>query len=1099
MEQLSRRIGRTRVRSLPCTTTAVAVLLTLMAVLTLVPGATAGAQQIRVTGTVTSQAQAPMQGVTVRVLGTPARATTDARGHYGITVAPDATLSFAIIGYNQKDVPVSGRTTVDVTMERITALEEVVVTGYGTERRSDITGAVASVNVEAVSRPTSASVLQRLAATAPGVTVDAQGAPGSRSTVRIRGISSFQNNDPLYVIDGTPVQDSYINFLNPDDITSVQVLKDASAASIYGSRASNGVVIITTTHQGSGPPRATLSVRTGISTPTNSLSDILITNSLDYFQVEKAAYLNAGYTLADIPTNIYGDPSNPTVPKYIYADPSTVVAKDQWGRPTQVDLSKYSYPYSLVMPGSAGTDWFKTVFGKGAVQDVNLNVAGGQTDTRYNVSFGFFNQKGTAVYNDYRRGTVRANTDFRRGKFDFGENIGVGIDQTYGGYGLTDDNQGEDGLLGKDVMMQPVIPVYDVQGNFAGGKSTGLGNQSNPLHRAFWTKDNITKNNRVFGNTFLGASPLSNLALKSTLGFDLGQTSFSGINSPYPENAEATYTFSINENTNQFVNWTWSNTATYTRSLGNHNFNVLAGEEANGGTNRFITGSLNNILNTAVDSRYIQDALGDAASKNVSSSGGSSALLSLFAKVDYNYNEKYIASVTVRRDGSSNLAPGHQWGTFPAFGLGWRVSNESFLKDSHIFSDVMLRYAWGVTGNQLIPPGRIVAQFGGSQGDTYYDVSGSNTIVAGFRQTALGNPDLRWEEDRSQNLGADMALFDRRMNVVFDLYSRTTNNLLFNPAIPGTAGIASPPIVNVGEMSNKGFDFSIGHNAASWNVTFTGSHYRNRIDRIDGQSNFFYGPVATREGNQVINMVGQPIGSFYGYVANGYFNDAADVTAHTPDITGKCSAYCQPGAGLGRIKFKDTNGDGQITLADRQIIGSPLPKFTAGLDLGARRGNFDVNATVFSTFGNKIFENQMEWYVFREFNTNVRKDLLANSWNPAKPNPNAKYPIIDLNDSYSRQISSFYVKDGSYTRLQNIQLGYTVPDNVSALRMLSSARVYVQIENLFTITGYDGLDPALAPQNVTGAAGDIRDQYRGVDRGQYPSSKTFSIGISTSF
>ena len=1054
-------------------------------------GGTAWAQQT-VTGTVSTAGHVPLAGVTVAVSGTEVHTLTNSRGRYSIDAPSTGALTFTLLGYRRQAIPVNGRTTIDVTMEHIAMLEQVVVTGYGTERRADITGAVASVPVEAISRPTTASVLQRLNADAPGVTVDAAGAPGSRSTVRIRGISSFQNNDPLYIVDGTPVQDTYVNFLNPDDITSVQVLKDASAASIYGSRASNGVIIITTTHQGVSAPRATLSVRTGMSNPTNSLSNILITNALDYAKVLKASYTNAG---TPVPTNIYGDPNNPTIPKYIYAAPSTVTSYDQWGRPATVDVSKYSYPYNLIMPGSQGTDWFKTVFGTGHVNDANLNIAGGGTDNRYNVSFGYFDQNGTAVYNDYRRGSIRANTDFTRGKVGFGENMSLSTEQQYGGYGLTSDNQGEDGLLGKDVMMQPVIPVYDIQHNFAGGKAPTLGNQSNPLHRAFWTKDNVNHNNRVFGNIYGDYNPLQALALKSSLGFDLGEGQFTGINSPYPENAEATYQYSMNDNQNQWTNWTWSNTANYSKKLGDHNFTVLAGEEANGSTSRGIYGSLNSLLNTDVNSRYIQDALGDSKSKNVSSSGSASALLSLFTKVDYNYAEKYVASVTVRRDGSSNLAPGHQWGTFPAFGLGWHISNENFLKNSHIFSDVMIRYGYGITGNQLIPSGRIVAQYGGGTGDTYYDIGGTQqSIVAGFRQTALGNPDLRWEQDKSQNIGTDMSLFDRNIDFVLDVYSRSTDNLLYNPAIPTTAGIASPPIVNVGEMSNKGFDFSIGHHAANWNITFNGSHYANRIDRINGQQKFFYGPVSTREGNQVINMVGQPIGSFYGYVAQGYFKDAADAAAHTPDANGKCTAYCQTGAAPGRIKFKDVNGDGQITLADRQIIGSPLPKFTAGLDMGVRRGNWDLNATVFGTYGNKIFENQMEWYVFREFNTNVRKDLLANSWTPT--HQNAKYPIIDNSDNYSRQISSYYVKDGSYTRLQNIQLGYNLP---STSRYLSAARVYVQADNLFTITGYDGLDPALAPQNVTGAAGDIRDQYRGVDRGSYPSSRIFSIGVTTSF
>jgi len=442
------------------------------------------------------------------------------------------------------------------------------------------------------------------------------------------------------------------------------------------------------------------------------------------------------------------------------------------------------------------------------------------------------------------------------------------------------------------------------------------------------------------------------------------------------------------------------------------------------------------------------------------------------------------------------LAPGHQWGTFPAYGLGWRLTNEPFLSNNRILSDVMLRYGWGVTGNQLIPPGRIVSVFGGDRGDTFYDISGTNSIVPGYRQSLLGNPDLKWEENKSSNVGADMVLLNGMFNVVVDVYKRATNNLLFAPQSPATAGVAAPPIVNIGKMRNTGIDFSIGHQAAAWNVTFNGSHYKNEIVSINGVQNFFYGPIATRYGNQVINEVGHPIGAFYGYINDGYFNSAADALAHTP--AGGCGAtvYCQDGAAMGRLKFRDVNGDGKITLDDRTIIGSPHPKFTGGLDLGAHRGNFDVSATVFGTFGNKIFNVQDEFYVFRNFETNVRKDLLANSWTPQ--NLNAKYPRLDKNDLFSHSLSSFYVEDGSYIRLRNVQVGYNVRSAMSRW-LPDDSRVYVQAENMFTHTNYSGLDPALPAANVFGAAGDIRDQYMGVDRGSYPTNKVFSFGFTTSF
>jgi TonB-dependent starch-binding outer membrane protein SusC len=1059
---------------------------------------TALGQQVAVTGTVTTAGGSPLRGVTVRVQGSDVHVFTNANGKYAIAAPTNGTLLYTIIGQREASQPVNGRTTIDVSMQPIAFLDEVVVTAYSEEqRRADITGAVASVNLASVDRQTSASVLQRLDANVTGVTVDASGSPGSRSTVRVRGISSFQNNDPLYVVDGTPVQDSYINFLNPNDIASVQVLKDASSASIYGSRASNGVIIIETTKRGAaGAPKVNFSARSGINTPVHALDDLVLTDALAYFQVVKTAYQNAGLA---VPTNIYGSVTNPSVPAFIYPNACTPAPC------TNVDVSTYSYPNNLIMRGSAGTDWWKAVFHAAPIQDYNLGVTGGGSDNTYALSFNYFNQDGTARYNYFRRGNIRANTSFTRDKFTFGENVALSLERHIGG--MPDDPGGyaEDGIMGKNILMQPVIPIYDVGGHFASGKSTGLGNQSNPLKEAFEARNNTSNNGRIFGNVFGNLGLNDKLSVRTRLGFNVGQSEFNGFNPTFFENSEPSTTNSINENQNQFVDWTWSNTAKFDDHFSKHNISLLVGQEANQTWNRYLQCGMSSLINTSVDSRYCQDALGDAKSKTTFSSGGKSALLSFFGKADYNWDEKYVASVTLRQDGSSRLSPAHRWGTFPAFGLGWRVSKEGFLEGNHLLSDLMLRYGWGVTGNQQIPSGRIASQFGGNVGDTYYDISGSNSSVrAGFRQTALGNANLKWEEARTQNIGADMQLFDGKANVQIDVYDRKTNNLLFDPPIPGTAGVLAPPIVNIGKMENSGVDFSIGHQSATWGLTFNGSHYKNKIVSIDGQTDFFYGPISTRFGNQVINQVGHPIGCFYGYQADGFFKDAADVSSHAT----------QDGAAPGRIKFRDVAGaanggpDGRITLADRTIIGCPHPKFTAGLDGGYRWKSFDLNATLFGTFGNKIFDVQKEFYVFRNFSTNVRKDLLQNSWRPVDAslpraqwtaaNPGAKYPVLDQADTYSHAISSYYVEDGSYVRLRNIQIGYMVPTRFERFG-LNATRIYVQAENLFTITGYEGLDPALPAANVFGSAGDIRDQYRGIDRGSYPSNRTFSIGLTTNF
>jgi TonB-linked SusC/RagA family outer membrane protein len=998
-------------------------------------------------------------------------------------------LVFSLIGYRALALNIAGRTIADVILEpAIAVLDEIIVTGYTEQRRADITGAVSSVDVESLERQSSASVLKRLDGRVAGVTVDASGSPGSRSTVRIRGVSSFQNNDPLYIVDGTPVEGTYMNWLNPNDIESMQILKDASAASIYGSRATNGVVIIETRKRGSSTaPRFTVDVRTGMATPVRGYDDFLMTDALEYHEFLKRTYENAGLP---VPENIYGDPNNPTIPAYIWPN-------DGVSQTTIVDEDTYvygdpSFQDGMIMPASPGTNWWDAVFGRGFVTDANLSLSGSGEAHGYNVSFNYLNQEGTSIYNLFQRYGGRANTEFSVGRLRIGENLAVAYERSYGGSG---DPTGfaEDGILGKNILMQPVVPVYDISGtNFAGGKAVGLGNQSNPVWAAWGNKDDIGQNLRIFGNVFVGFEVTPELQFTSRLGVNLNENSFAGYAPSEPMHSEPSFSNNISESYDLFREWTWSNTLNYSTTLSErHNVNLLAGQEANKSVSRGTGSSIANLINPDdLNARYIQDALGDASTKDVFSYGGRASLASFFGKLDYNYLQRYHVSATLRRDGSSRLGPDSRWGTFPAFSAGWRLSQEPFMQDNQFFTNVMLRFGWGVTGNQLIPAGRVVSQFGGGSGDTFYDITGSGTgIQPGYRQTSLGNPNLKWEENKSTNVGLDLEFLGGAASLVVDAYQRETENLLFDPQTPATAGVAAPPIVNVGRMRNRGIDFTLGYTGAvgsgSWRVSFTGSHYKNEILSIDGVQDEFFGTAAgARFGFTTINRVGEAIGSFYGLIADGFFEDDAAVAAHAS----------QDGAAPGRIRFVDLDEDGQVTAADRTVVGSPHPDFTAGLDFGLEWGAWDLNATVFGTFGNDVWEVQKQFYVFYNFSTTVRSDLLTDSWTPETA-ATAKYPRLDRNDTFSgQQVSSYYVEDGSYVRLRNLQLGYRIPES-----WIPDTRIYVQAENLFTITGYPGLDPALPAANIGGAGGDVRDQYRGIDRGAYPSNKTISFGISASF
>jgi TonB-dependent starch-binding outer membrane protein SusC len=1078
--------------------------------------ASANAQQSTVTGTVTdAQTGEPIAAATVTVAGTGSGTLTDASGRFSIQAPGNGTLAVGRLGYTPVQVGIDGRTTVNVRLEvSATQLEELVVTGYGTQRRGDITAAISSVDMEGVESQTSSSVIQRLSGRVSGVTVENSGSPGARSTVRIRGISSFQNNDPLYIVDGVPVEETYANFLNPNDVENIQVLKDASAASIYGARANNGVIIITTKKgQRGSAPQVNVDLAYGIANAYRGYDDFLIQDPLDYFEFERRRYVNAGLAIPSSLTAIYGDPNNPTVPDYIYAHPSTVLSRDQWGRPT-VDEARYSYPNALVMPGSVGTNWWDEVFDTGDTKDLNVSVRGGGDNERYSVGFSYFDQAGTAIGNRFQRGTVRVNTDFNSGRFTVGENLTVALEEAYGG--IAGDNFGEGSLIGKNILSQPVIPVYDVGGNWASGKSPGLGNNSNPVREAQLGPDRRNRNTRVFGNAFARVDLTDAIFTNSSLGINAGEGASRGWTPIRPEDSEPSLVNGINESNNYFTNWTITNTVNLQQTFAEqHNLSLLAGHEAIHSRSRSIGASMNGLVSTDVNARYIQPALGDPATRNVTSSGGVSALLSWFGKADYNFGGRYYLSGTLRHDGSSRLGEAYRWGTFPSFSLGWRVSEEPFMAQSNFITNLMLRAGWGITGNQNIPAGRTVSGFGGSVATSFYDISGADhSVITGYRQTSIGNPDLKWEENQTTNIGMDLEILGTT-TFELDVYERNSDNLLFNPPLPATAGAASAPIVNIGQMKNTGVDAALGlrgtlGGSVNWDLNINGSHYRNEIVRIDGEQDQFPGPTAGRAGTMVMNRVGNPIGAFYGFRTEGFYESQQQIdqlNANARTQSGRSDAQYFTGAAPGRIHFADINGrnaegqltgqpDGVVNADDRTIIGSPHPDFTGGVNLGLRWSSFDFAADLFGTFGNEIWDMQKEFYVFRVFPTNVRQDLLTDSWTPE--NTSAKYPILDANDNVSNQPSEFYIEDGSYVRLRSLQIGYTVPPQ-RVFSGMNNLRIYVRGENLFTITGYDGLDPALPALSAGGSAGDIRDQARGIDRGVYPTSRIFTLGVGIGF
>ena len=1043
------------------------------------------AQEQTVSGTVTDlESGEVLPGVNILIKGTTRGTVTDMDGNYQISVpGEDAVLVFSSIGFTAEEVTVGNQSSIDLSMNPdIQSLSEIVVTGYSSQRKADITGAVATVDAERINQITAPSFLQKLDGRAAGVTVNAGGAPGGASTVRIRGISSFGNNDPLYVVDGVPIQGRFVNLINPNDIENIQVLKDPSSASIYGSRASNGVIIVTTKKGEAGKAKLTLNASVGVQTPVKGMDSYLIQDPLQYAEIVRRSYANAGQ---EAPTNIYGDINNPTIPNYIWPN-------DGETQTQSVDESTYSFPDNLIMPASQGTNWWDAVFSPAPVQDYNLGLSGGSENARFNVSANYYDQQGTLDRTYFKRYSIRANSEFTAGRFTFGENLSLSrANIVDGGFG----NQDEQSVIAQIIKMQPVVSVYDVGGYFSGAKAISLGNGSNPAAVLFKDKDNVFTANQVLGNAFGNFEILEGLSFKSSIGIQFDLNNDKRFNFTTPENSEPNLVNSLVENYSNNFNYTWTNTLNYTQSFGGvHNLTALVGYEAIRNQNNFLEGTIANFVSTEIPARFINPALADNGTRTVVSRGNVSTLASLFGKVDYNYNQKYYASATVRRDGSSRFGSVNRYGVFPAFSLGWRISEEGFAQGATWLEDFKLRGGYGVTGNQNIPDGSTFNRFGGAVRQSFYDITGANTSsIAGYLLTNRGNQDLQWEENISTNVGIDATFFGGKIDLVFDWYTRTVDGLLFNPTQPATAGSAAPAFFNVGQMNNTGVDIVLGYRGRFGdNVNFSAdlnvSHYRNEIVSIDGEQDFFFGPIQGRGGTVSINRVGESIGSFYGLVADGIFEDQAAVDAHAE----------QPLAAPGRIRFRDVNEDGQITADDRDIIGSYHPDLTTGLYLGLQYKGFDVNAFVYGSFGNDIFDITKEFTIFRLFNTNVREDRLTDSWTPE--NTDAKYPQLSQTDTYSSTYSSYYVEDASYVRLRSLQVGYSLPASTLEAMGITSARVFVQGQNLFTISGYSNIDPALptiyADNNPTG---DVSDQGAGIDRGTYPTNRIISLGVGVTF
>jgi TonB-linked SusC/RagA family outer membrane protein len=988
----------------------------------------------------------------------------------------------------------------------VAVLDQIVVTGYNQQRKGDITGAVAVLDTESLTSVAASSVNQQLEGRATGVTVSTSGAAGDGTNIRIRGVSSFTNNDPLIVVDGVPQFNAFLNNINPNDIASVQILKDASSASIYGTRALNGVIIITTKKGKSGKAKVTYDGYYGSQGHERGWDDILFTDSQEYAQMFFNSYANdpSQNPLLDF----YGGGTTPVIPDYSF------VCNGCTNADGSVNESSFSYPNNLIFDANKeGTNWWEESTRNAAIQDHTLSISGGTDNGTYRISANYFDQQGTLLESFFKRMSIRANSQWSAGKLTVGQSLNVSRVTNNGTAGGRQDEQG---VIMQIVKMQPIIPVYAIDGiAFAGAKGTGLSNGSNPVARQTRGRDNLGEFDNVIGSLFGEFAINENIKVKSSVGINYAVGG--GVNFSFPtfENSEPSTNTQLFNNYNRDYGWVWTNTANYNKSFNErHNLNVLVGYEAQRQRGRGLSGDISGFLNFNPDIRYINGAVADYTTRNVGSYGYEETLLSTFGSVNYALDNKYLISATVRRDGSSKFG-NEKYNIFPSASLGWRISAEPFMEDIAAITDLKLRVGYGVVGNERIRNYNFVSNFGGGPAQTGYAIGGGNNVLTGLTGTSLGNPNTSWEEKTTLNTGVDLTLLDGKLGLVLDVYTTDVDGLLFNPALPSLAGLIQPAFLNVGGMQNNGFDFSVNWRPnvgkVKFDITGNVSRYVNEITSIDGNATEFFsnqGPEIRVAATPIqINRVGNSIGSFFGYQTGGIWQSDAEINAANagaPTNADGTPGTFQNGAIPGAIRYVDVAGrnengeltgpDGQINDDDLTIIGNPHPDLTASLNIGATIGALDFTAFFTGSFGNDIFNATKQFTIFRQFNTNADRRLLTDTWTPE--NPDAELPALYAN-TVSNAPSSFYVEDGSYIRLNQLQVGYTMPASFGG-DTFSRLRFYVQGQNLFTITDYSGLDPNLS--SFGASSGSVADDlFMGVDVGNYPTVRSIIFGVSAAF
>ncbi|WP_373073785.1 SusC/RagA family TonB-linked outer membrane protein [Zeaxanthinibacter enoshimensis] len=1041
-----------------------------------------------ISGTV-SDPSGPLPGANVIEKGTTNGTQTDFDGNYQLDLNdPNATIVFSYIGFTTKEEAVNGRSVINVTLqEDASQLDEVVVTGYGTQSKRDVTGSVAIVDSEDLLAVPATTFAQQLQGRAAGIGIVNDATPGGEATVRIRGFGTIGNNNPLYIIDGVP-SESQSN-LNPNDIESLQVLKDASAASIYGSRAANGVIIITTKKGKMGKPTISYNTFYGIQSPSE---DIDVLNAEELGTYLYLADLYAGKTPSHGQYS-FGPNGEVTIPDYVF--PSGAMEGDPGTDPSLYALEPGNI-YAITR--AADTYWWDEVTRSAPIVSHQVSASGANESARYAFNLGYFSQDAITKFVSYDRVSLRANTEFRAldNRLTVGENFTVSFDNRKGGFG----NNEEQNAVSGSYKHHPLLPVYDIAGNFAGSRGANLGNNFNPFAVLSRAQDNRRYRLRTFGNVYTSYDILPELQVKTSFGIDANIQRERQLGRPQPEYVEGNFINSSTAREAYEYQWVWNSVLSYSKTFKElHKFDAYVGVEAIQQFGEVFGASRQRFAFETTDILSYLD-LGDATTaSNYGSVFKDYTLFSEFGKLNYSYDNRYLAQFILRNDASSRFLAASQNAIFPAFSLGWRISDENFFQETFPFIDnAMLRYGWGMTGNQAIGDYNAYTTYRSNIFNAGYPIDGSaGSPTIGFDVQSFGNPNAQWETTTSNNIGLDLAMFDNKVNFALDLWNRVTTDMLFRVPITFSAGDAAAPSFNVGQMTNKGIDLNLtfADKKGDFGYSINGnlSAYKNTVDRLDESADTRFFGYSSRVPALTVSQAGSPISSFYGFKTVGIFQSQAEA-----DAWPTYGAYNAPG----KFKVADINGDGVIDDGDRTIIGSPHPDFTYGISVDLTYKNLSLNIFGNGSEGNDIYNYVRYFADFNTFQGNRSSRALYEAWQPSNPsapqsewvaaNPNATAPIMDANDQVSSRPSSYFIEDGSYFRIKNVQLTYNFTEDILSKLGLATAQLYVQGQNLHTFTKYSGLNPEIQ-------AGTESDPTLGFDGGYMPVARTITLGFNVSF